>query len=112
VDLYPKRIRISIENEPAKSRYVGRAGNRLAGHINYRQVGDALALLHTEVDAEFEGEGVGGALVSAVLDDARSRGLEVLPFCPFVNSYLRRHPEQIDLVPESRLREFGLDRAA
>ena len=112
MDLYPRQIQVSVENEPAKSRYGGRAGERLAGYVTYRQVGDALALLHTEVDAEFEGEGVGGALVSAVLDDARSRGLEVLPFCPFVNSYLRRHPEHVDLVPESRRREFGLDRVA
>jgi hypothetical protein len=89
---------------------VGHVGERLAGQVSYRQRGDALAVLHTEVDPDFEGEGVGGALVRAVLDDARSRGLEVLPFCPFVNSYLRRHPEYVDLVPVERRTEFGLDR--
>jgi uncharacterized protein len=103
---------ISVMNEPAKSRYGGRAGDRLAGYVSYRQSRGTIALLHTEVDADFEGEGVGGALVSAVLEDLRGRDLEVLPFCPFVNSYLRKHPEFVDLVPESRRREFGLDRVA
>jgi predicted GNAT family acetyltransferase len=105
-------VDVSIVDEPDESRYGGRVGDRLAGLVTYRQTGDTLALLHTEVDADFEGEGVGGALIAAVLDDARRRGLEVLPFCPFVNSYMRRHPQHVDLVPASRLREFGLDRVA
>lgn len=103
---------MKVENEPAESRYGARVDGRLAGYVTYRHAGERLALLHTEVDPDFEGEGVGGALISAVLDEARERGVEVLPFCPFVNSYLRRHPEYVDLVPESRLREFGLDRVA
>jgi predicted GNAT family acetyltransferase len=32
----------------------------------------------------------------------------VLPFCPFVNAYLKRHPEYLDLVPEERRAAFGL----
>jgi predicted GNAT family acetyltransferase len=33
-----------------------------------------------------------------VLDDIRTRGLRVVPECPFIVRYLRRHPEQRDLV--------------
>jgi uncharacterized protein len=103
---------IAVVDEPTESRYAARIVDRLAGHLGYRRSRGSIALLHTEVEPEFEGEGVGGALVSAVLEGARAQGLEVLPFCPFVNSYLRRHPEQVDLVPESRRREFGLDQVA
>ena len=103
---------ISLVDEPGESRYGARVGDRLAGYVSYRRSRESIAFLHTEVEPEFEGEGIGGALVSAVLDDVRERGLELLPFCPFVNSYLRRHPEYVDLVPESRRREFGLDRVA
>ena len=42
------------------------------------------------------------------LDDARERGLAVLPFCPYVNSWIKKHPEYADLVPEDRRGDFGL----
>jgi uncharacterized protein len=32
----------------------------------------------------------------------------VLPFCPFVNGYIKRHPEYRDLVPEDYRDKFGL----
>ena len=34
----------------------------------------------------------------AALDDIRARGLRMRPFCPFVKSYLERHPEYDDLI--------------
>ena len=45
-----------------------------------------------------EGHGVGTRLIEGALQDIRSRGLHVVPVCPFVRAYLRRHPEQRDLV--------------
>jgi predicted GNAT family acetyltransferase len=41
---------------------------------------------------------VGSQLVRGALDDLRARGLRVVPLCPFVAAYLRRHPEDADLV--------------
>jgi predicted GNAT family acetyltransferase len=41
---------------------------------------------------------VGASLVRQVLDEVRARGLTMVPQCPFVASYLRRHPEYTDLV--------------
>ncbi len=79
-----------------------------AGFAAYRAKPGLIAFIHTEVDDAFEGQGVGSALVSQALDDARRKGLEVLPFCPFVNSYIHRHREYADLVPESRWEAFGL----
>ena len=32
----------------------------------------------------------------------------MLPFCPFVNEWLKRHPEYMDLVPEDERERFGL----
>ena len=32
------------------------------------------------------------------LDDARTQHLAVVPFCPFVAGYIRRHPDYIALV--------------
>lgn len=80
----------------------------LAGFTIYRARPGLIAFIHTEVGDAFEGQGVGSSLVSGALEDARRRGLEVLPFCPFVNSYIQKHPEYLDLVPESRREAFGL----
>ena len=32
----------------------------------------------------------------------------MLPFCPFVNGFIGRHPEYVSLVPETYRAEFGL----
>ena len=80
----------------------------MAGFADYRSRPGLIAFIHTEVDDAFEGHGVGSALVGGALDDARRRDLEVLPFCPFVNSYIEKHREYVDLVPEPQRDAFGL----
>jgi len=47
-------------------------------------------------------------LIAGALDDARERGLAVLPFCPFVNAYIERHREYAALVPANYREHFGL----
>jgi len=86
-----------------------RVGGRRAGYVAYRRRAGAIAFTHTEIEPEFEGMGLGGTLVREALSRARSEGLAVLPFCPFVRSYIERHPDQLDLVPEDRRGEFELD---
>lgn len=99
---------IEVADNPAEHRYEIRVGSELAGFTQYRQRADGLAFPHTEIEDRFEGQGLGGKLVSFALDDARSRGLAVLPLCPFVKSYIERHPEYLDLVPEEKRSDFGL----
>lgn len=54
---------------------------------------------HTEVLPEFEGQGVGSALARYALDDVRAEGTRrVQPLCPFIKSYIERHPDYQDLV--------------
>ncbi len=55
---------------------------------------------HTEVPESLSGRGVGTALVKTALDHARSLGVNVIPRCPFVAAYLRRHPAEQDLVTD------------
>ena len=57
-----------------------------------------IALLHTEVQEGFEGQGIGSQLVARTLEDIRARGLKVIPKCPFVVRWLERHPEQQDIL--------------
>jgi uncharacterized protein len=98
----------SVRNNPEQSRYEIAVEGELAGFAQYRERPRLLALTHTEIDERFEGRGLGGELISFALDDARERGLAVLPFCPFVNAYIQRHPEYVELVPEDYREQFDL----
>ena len=70
-----------------------------AAYVEYEEAGEGvLALTHTEVPAEFEGKGVGRALVKGALEIVRREGLKIVPVCQFVSVYLRRHPEYQELV--------------
>ena len=87
-----------VRDNPEKARYEILRDGALVGGIWYGAAPGMITLVHTEVAREVEGEGIGSRLVAATLDDIRARGLRVVPLCPFVRAYLRRHPEQRDLV--------------
>jgi predicted GNAT family acetyltransferase len=61
--------------------------------IEYKIMGNKIFLTHTEVPHELEGKGVGSKIVKAALEEVESRGLKLIPLCPFVASYIKRHPE-------------------
>lgn len=89
-----------VRDAPEAGRYEARIGEHLAGFSLYERVGPAVVFLHTEVDPAFEGQGVGGRLVRGALDDVRRQGHGVVARCPFVRSWIDRHPEYQDLVVE------------
>ncbi len=62
-----------------------------------------LDLQHTAVPQAARGRGVAGALVRGALDDARAHGEKIIPTCPFVASWLGKHPEYRDLVATAQM---------
>lgn len=97
---------ISVTHDPAGKRYEAHDGASPAGYAAYVLAGDLIIFSHTEVDPAHEGRGVGGSLARAGLDDARARGLKVMPLCPFINAWVQRHSEYSDLLfnaPPSRV---------
>ena len=99
-----------VTDNPAASRYELHVGAELAGFVDYRLDGDdpVISLIHTEVKPAFRHAHLATHLARFSLDDARRRGLAVLPFCPYINSWIKKHPEYTDLVPPDRRGEFGL----
>jgi uncharacterized protein len=88
----------TILNNTAEQRYELCQNGMLAGYAEYKLQPGAITLTHTEVLKEFEGQGVASKLATAVLDDARKRALKVVPECPFMAGYIRKHAEYQDLV--------------
>lgn len=88
---------VTVTNNEAEHRYEVVVDGALA-LLQYDPRGDHVRYLHTEVPDVLEGRGIGSALAKAALDDARSGKLEVVPLCPFVAAYIKRHAEYLDLV--------------
>ena len=61
--------------------------------LTYERGERDVALLHTVVPRELEGQGVGSRLAEAAVAWVREQGLEVVPVCSFVQGWLARHPE-------------------
>ncbi|MDP3894981.1 GNAT family N-acetyltransferase [Nocardioides sp.] len=86
-----------IKDNPDESRYEAHLDGELAGIADYDLTDDTIVFTHTEVTVE--GEGVGSALARGALDDVRRRGsLRVVPRCPFIKSWIDKHPDYADLV--------------
>ena len=60
--------------------------------------GDTLVFVHTEVPRDERGQGVASTLIEGALADVRDKGETIVPLCPYVAAYVRRHPDVQDLV--------------
>jgi hypothetical protein len=98
VRVYPMTDDTTVQDNPTAHRFELRIGNAVA-FLQYRKPASGpIVLVHTEVPVALEGRGLGGKLVKAVMEAARSEGRQVEPRCPFARSYLERHPEYASLV--------------
>jgi predicted GNAT family acetyltransferase len=70
----------------------------LTAFVEYELRQHLLTLVHTEVPAGLQGQGLGSALVEKVLGHAAEQHLTIIPQCPFVASYLHQHPDWYRLV--------------
>jgi len=64
----------------------------LRARLVYNVEDGVIDLLHTEVPKELEGRGIAAELTTAALGYAAANDLLVKPTCPYVRSYLKRHP--------------------
>ncbi|MDT0549379.1 MULTISPECIES: GNAT family N-acetyltransferase [Streptomyces] len=97
---------VEVSDVPEAKRYEARVdgASKVAGVAEYIRTTELVAFVHTEVETEHEGAGVGSALVRTALDEARAANLRVLATCPFFAGWISRHPEYQDLLYQSRSR--------
>jgi predicted GNAT family acetyltransferase len=84
---------VEIANNVAERRWEARLGGELAGYAEYGESPSRVVFTHTVVEPEFEGRGIGSALARSALDAAVAAGKRIVPYCPFIGAYLRRHHE-------------------
>jgi predicted GNAT family acetyltransferase len=91
------RSPVTISHNEAQSRFECRVDGGLA-FTEYIRGAEHITFIHTEVPEEAEGKGVAAEIIAAALAYAREQRLRVVPQCPFVKSYLKRHHEWDDVV--------------
>lgn len=79
-----QQFQVTVNGEPAS--------------LEYRLYDGMIVLMHTEVPEPVAGRGIGSALADFALNYARANHMPVKVYCPFVQAYLKRHPEFMDLV--------------
>ena len=89
---------LPIRDNPERHRFEADLGEGSIAIAEYELSGDRIVFTHTQVPSQHEGQGVGSALIRFALRSARERGLQVVPVCPFFAAYIRRHPEEQDLL--------------
>lgn len=89
---------VAVRDNADAARYEITVDGDLAGVAEYRDRGGRRIFVHTVVDRSFSGRGLGNRLAAGALDDARERGLRIVPRCPFIRSYIERHAEYRSLL--------------
>ena len=79
-----------VEDNKEASRYELYVDGELAGFADYYLDDGAMVFPHTEIDPPLRGRGLGEELVRAALEDARARGLRIVPDCPFVRDVMNK----------------------
>ena len=90
---------VQVSNNAEASRFEAQIGP-YTSVIDYYYSGQAIVFTHTGVPEEISGNGIAGKMAQTALEYARAERLEVVPLCPYVAAYIKRHPEYKDLVSE------------
>jgi predicted GNAT family acetyltransferase len=61
--------------------------------IDYKEREGIITLIHTESPEELAGRGVATALIEKTLQYIEDNNYKLVPLCPLVVAYLKRHPE-------------------
>ena len=68
--------------------------------IEYKQSLNKITLIHTEVQPGLEGKGAATAIIEKTLDYIEKNNFKLIPICPLVVAYIKRHPEWKRIVDE------------
>ncbi len=89
----------SVVHNQRRSRFEILVDDELAGFAHYDLSNGVARFDHTEVSPKFNGRGLGSTLITAAFDQVRAAGAwKVRAVCPFVVTFVKRHPEYADIV--------------
>jgi uncharacterized protein len=96
---------MNIQQEKAGNtgRFYIEENNKTNAELDYQLNDKTLTVLHTEVDENLEGKGVGKQLVTAAVDYVRHNAMVINATCPYAKKVLDRTKEFADVYnPEKK----------
>lgn len=91
--------RPEVVHNQASRRFESKVDGLLC-RCDYRLHGSTMMLVHTEVPPQLEGRGLASMLVRAAFEHAKKNGMDVLPVCSYVRTWVQRNPEFSSLVAQ------------
>jgi predicted GNAT family acetyltransferase len=92
-------MEIQQTNDTRRGYFEAIEDGKEAGKMTYTWAGDSKFIIdHTEVNEEFNGQGVGKKLVMAAVEYARANNLKIIPLCPFAKSVFDKVEEIHDVL--------------
>jgi glutathione peroxidase len=88
-----------VIDHPDRQRYELEVEGQIA-FIDYQRSAGVVTMTHAKVPAQLNGRGIGSALVKGALELARAQNERVIPVCPFIATYIQRHPEYAELLAQ------------
>jgi predicted GNAT family acetyltransferase len=92
-----------VRDNPDRHQFEIELGDGEFAYAKYNLLPGAIRFYHTVVPESHGGQGLGTMLIRAGLAAARERGLKVIPICPFFRAYLKKHPDEQDIVDPANL---------
>ena len=68
--------------------------------LDYMQDGNTMVITHVGVHPEHRGQGVAGKITEVALEYAKQKSYRVIPMCPYVATYIRRHRQYLELTKQ------------
>lgn len=92
-------MEIKHRKEENKGAFIAEENGTKAGEMTYSQAGaDKIIIDHTEVNADFNGKGVGKQMVLAAVAYARENKMKILPLCPFAKATFDKNKDIQDVL--------------
>ncbi|MGW1501136.1 GNAT family N-acetyltransferase [Streptomyces mirabilis] len=88
----------TVRRVDTEHRYEILVDGETAGLTAYRDRSDQRVFYHTEIDDAFAGQGLASLLVQQALTDTRAAGKRIVPVCPYVAKFLKKHHEYADMA--------------
>jgi hypothetical protein len=92
--------KLTVRHESPAQRFAVRLDDQIA-YLSYEDTGEGvLDFAHVYVPPEYRSQGIAAEITRAALQYARENGYSIIPTCPYVSDYLRRHREYEDIVTD------------
>ena len=84
---------IKVENNPVAGTYDAIVDGKVVGMVVCERANHRVIVLHTIIEPEYRGRGIGNVLVRETLDDLLAQGLTLTNFCGFITKFIASNPE-------------------